>query len=181
MKKLTTKFFSTTPSVVKKGMAAMLCMVVVGLFLIAGCIKDKPVVITGGNGGQGQGSDPETSLEGTKWKLVGIVDAETKELKEFEPKEWENDDELYRLTFDTDSTLSGKGVCNILYGKYEIDYTVNNIHILMWTSTLAANLFDENLYLESLNNVYYFSVQEKKELHLYFNRHNYLLFILLEP
>ena len=41
MNKLTTKFFSTTLDVVKKSMAAMLCMVLVGLFLVGGCKKDN--------------------------------------------------------------------------------------------------------------------------------------------
>ena len=41
MKKIRKKIFSTTPSVVKKGMAAMLCMVMMGLFLVGGCKKDN--------------------------------------------------------------------------------------------------------------------------------------------
>jgi len=40
MKKIKQKLFSTAPSVVRKGMAAMLCMVMVGLFLVVGCKKD---------------------------------------------------------------------------------------------------------------------------------------------
>ena len=40
MLKLNKKNFSTTPSVLKKSTVAMLCMVMVGLFLVTGCKKD---------------------------------------------------------------------------------------------------------------------------------------------
>ena len=46
----------------------------------------------------------EISLKGTKWKLAGIVDTETGDLKELEPKDC---DECYTFTFDTDSTAIG--------------------------------------------------------------------------
>jgi hypothetical protein len=49
---------------------------------------------------------PETSipehLKGTKWKLAGIVDAETGVRKELEPKDCEK---CYTLIFDMDSTI----------------------------------------------------------------------------
>jgi hypothetical protein len=41
----------------------------------------------------------QTNLKGTKWKLNGIVDIETSELKELEPAHCK---ECYTLTFETD-------------------------------------------------------------------------------
>lgn len=63
MSKFKKKFFFTALSAVKKSTVEILCTFVVGLFLIAGCIKDKPVVITGGNDG-GEGPNIEHSV----WK-----------------------------------------------------------------------------------------------------------------
>ena len=40
MKKTNKNLFSATPGVVKKGTAAMLCVILSGLFLVAGCKKD---------------------------------------------------------------------------------------------------------------------------------------------
>ena len=42
----------------------------------------------------------QTSLKGTKWKLAGIVDAETGEMKVLEPK---NCEDCYTLTFITNT------------------------------------------------------------------------------
>jgi len=53
----------------------------------------------------------EINLQGTKWKLIGIVDTQTDILKELEPKDCE---ECYSFTFDTDSTATGKSTSNIL-------------------------------------------------------------------
>jgi hypothetical protein len=43
------------------------------------------------------------SLEGTKWKLAGVVDVETGVLRDLEPKDCT---ECYTLTFDTNHTAS---------------------------------------------------------------------------
>jgi hypothetical protein len=56
-------------------------------------------------------SDTLVSLNGTKWKLAGSVNAETGKLKEFEPKTC---DEYFTLAFDTDSTANGVSVMNDL-------------------------------------------------------------------
>jgi hypothetical protein len=62
MVKFKQNLFSTTPSVLKKGTVAMLCTLIVGLFVITGCIKDKSVVSTGGEKG-GRGETPEYPIE----------------------------------------------------------------------------------------------------------------------
>jgi len=50
--------FSPTPSVVKRGTVTMLCLMLSGLFLVAGCKKDNPV-ISGGSGSSDGGEEPE--------------------------------------------------------------------------------------------------------------------------
>jgi len=50
-------------------------------------------------------------LQGTKWKLEGIVDTETNSLKILEPQDCE---QCYMLWFDTDSTASGTTAGNYL-------------------------------------------------------------------
>jgi hypothetical protein len=52
MQKIKKKLFSTTPNVVKKHIATMLCVVLSGLFLIAGCKKNDPT-----------GENPEYPIE----------------------------------------------------------------------------------------------------------------------
>ena len=51
------------------------------------------------------------SLEGTKWKLAGIVDTETGVLKELEPKDCTG---CYTLIFDTDTTAQGRSSGNLV-------------------------------------------------------------------
>ena len=51
--------------------------------------------------------DPPTTLRGTKWKLEGIVDTQTGELIELEPK---NCDECYTLSFWGDFVISSKSI-----------------------------------------------------------------------
>ncbi len=50
-------------------------------------------------------------LKGTTWKLDGIYDIDTKELKVLAPIECED---CYSFTFDTDSTAQGKSTTNKL-------------------------------------------------------------------
>ncbi|MDR0567130.1 MAG: hypothetical protein LBG47_08880 [Prevotellaceae bacterium] len=78
-----------------KTIAAMLIVAAAGF----SCKKDKSCSCGEGNG------DSKPALEGTKWKLAGIMDAETCDLKELEPKDCST---CYTLEFDTDSTAWGK-------------------------------------------------------------------------
>jgi len=56
-----------------------------------------------------------TNLEGTKWKLVGIVDTKAGDIKELEPRDCEY---CYTLTFDTDYTATVYGISQ---GNGELD------------------------------------------------------------
>jgi len=76
------------------------------------------------------------SLEDTKWKLVGIVDAQTGILTELEPKDCK---ECYTLTFDTDTTAQGMAVRNIVF--VEKLNPIKVVRTLIWESINDANIY----------------------------------------
>ena len=149
----------------KKVIAAMLCM---GLFLVVGCKKDNPVIAGGGI------EEPiiEISLEYTKWKAAGIVDAKTGILTKLRP---EDCDMCYTIKFMTDSTFGGKAENNTYFGKYEFDTATHTMHISGLSQTFVGSWFDEELYLWSLRDVHSCFIEDNK-LQLYFNEDHYLLF-----
>jgi hypothetical protein len=51
-------------------------------------------------------------LKGTSWKLAGIVDVQTNELKELKPKDCER---CYTFAFDTDTTAWGRTQGNDIF------------------------------------------------------------------
>jgi len=53
------------------------------------------------------GDNPSTSLRGTKWKLTGIIDVQTNEIKVLDP---ENCDECYTLTFIGDKMVEALSI-----------------------------------------------------------------------
>jgi len=169
MDKLITKFFSTTSSVVKKGMAAMLCM---GLFWGVGCKKNNPI--------SGTEPDTEISLKGTKWKLVGIMDMLIGELTELEPEDCED---CYTIAFDNiDDFFEGKAVEVVFLSPcYTVNYTFSTIQFPMGIERPDADdIYDGNLYLEiwsfNFREVQPFELRDS-ELKLYYNdKRNYLLF-----
>jgi heat shock protein HslJ len=117
---------------------------------------------------------PQALLANTKWKLIGFVDAVVDTIKMAKPI----DDKCYLLTFNEDHTFSGVSSTNTLSGNYDIDYAVNNISLTIKLMTEINELFDGRLYLESLNSVQSFSLQEN-ELRLYYNdKKKYLLYKL---
>jgi len=73
---------------------ALLAGICAAVLLAAGCKNDAEV---DGGGGEPVLPTPQETLVG-KWKLAGIVNAETGEIKELEPKDCE---ECYTLTIDT--------------------------------------------------------------------------------
>ena len=60
-----------------------------------------------------------TELKGSVWKLDGIVDVQSGEMKKLEPSHCE---ECYSLVFDTDSTLTAFGI----HGRLKLD--LNNLN-----------------------------------------------------
>ena len=77
------------------------------------------------------GSEPEAPskpeagyLTGTKWKLAGIVDIETGELTELEPKDCAP---CFTLSFDTDGTFSIYSPVGVYGGCYSADYEIDSL------------------------------------------------------
>jgi hypothetical protein len=121
---------------------------------------------------KGKGNESDF-LSGTKWKFVGFADIQTGTVKEIEP----NNSNYYWLYFNNDKTLNGMSSINDFFGNYEIDFTDSTIQIINLEGTKINELFDGDLFIESLRIVESFSLLGK-ELNLYYNgRKNYLQFI----
>ena len=120
------------------------------------------------------GNDEElTSLEGTKWKLAGIVDTRTNELRILDPKDCA---ECYMLTFETDTTYSGHSTSNYIGGIYEVDYKTYAIRFTNVGGTEVNEHIDGKLYVSILWIIQSFSLKED-ELRLHYNKkNNYLLY-----
>jgi hypothetical protein len=114
-----------------------------------------------------------STLKGTKWKLVGIVDAQTGELQVLEPN---NCEECYTLTFETDSMCRGNSSSNLIVVKFDVNYKTSAFCISNIGGTEICEILDGDLYRNTLYEVQSFFYTENA-LILYFNENkNYLLF-----
>ena len=108
------------------------------------------------------------TLEGTKWKLAGIVDTEKGSLKVLEPKDCK---ECYTFTFDTDSTASGRSLGNILLVRLKPFLFFN-----VATEILDCHDSDCALFYEAIKSIVCYKL-EKNEFKFYFeDQKKYLLF-----
>jgi len=135
--------------------------------VIAGCSSFSEM--NNEDDSSGVNNDGEVSLKGTKWKLAGIVDTRTGDLKVLEPKDCE---ECYTLMFDTDSTYTGITSTNKFVGALEISTGI--IRIL--GSTKIVEQYDGELYFQTLQTVQSFSLQENVLMMYSNNKKNYLLY-----
>jgi hypothetical protein len=123
-------------------------------------------------------TETEYSLEGTKWKLEGIVNEQTGDLTELDSKDCdEYCTDCYTITFDTDSTFSGRITSNtIACADYEIDYNTYTFHITKIIGSEAVDTGDGHLYRQILGKIQSFTVKDTspKILHLYYDGKNYL-------
>jgi len=88
-------------------------------------------------------------LRGTEWKLEGIVDVQTGELKVLEPK----DDELcYTINFETDSTFRGYSSTNRLHVLFVANYEDNSFQIIDFFTTYICEIKDGSLYTKPFKN-----------------------------
>jgi len=120
--------------------------------------------------------DDYNPLLNTKWKLVGIVDAETGDLRELEPKDC---DDCYTLTFDTDNTFSGRITVNIVLGRYKINYKTDVHSFTAGIATGAIDGGDGYLYGQILVEIQSFTINDTfpRILYLHYNNgKNYLKF-----
>jgi len=114
-------------------------------------------------------------LVNTKWRLVGFVEVEIGNMKESEPTSTECES-CYTITFKKYQKWEGITSTNELEGKYKINYNTNKINIFMRSGTAVDEFPDGKIYIKSLEEVDFFSIQEN-ELKLYYNnKQNYLLF-----
>ena len=143
----TTKFKKNARFTKATGIA--LCFVLVGLFVAESCEKPK-IPSEGNNGIEIEKKDADTNifLQGTKWKLVGIVDEKTGVLKELEPKDCE---ECYTLIFDTDHTAIAHSIT--------IDLTLDLLNLepdRMMTFIAVGEIYDKDsvCYWETMDFLY---------------------------
>ena len=105
-----------------------------------------------------------------KWKLVGIVNAETGEIKELEPKGEPRDEECYTFIFNANGTLTGQSSTNDLMGKY----TINPNTMSAGAMTERGEVYDGYLYVDCLQTICSFSIVDGCLRLYYDNRENYL-------
>jgi|GEM_PF-472829 len=131
-------------------------------------------------------TNEEFPLAGVKWKLAGIVDDNTNELKVLEPKDSDGFTshffgEFYTLLFETKNIYSGRTTTNEIGGTYEANYETNSILFLNLGGTKLGELGDGNLWWSIFPTIKSFFLQEN-ELKLYYNDNkSYLLFKAFEP
>ena len=121
------------------------------------CVKDEP--------------KKEQTLKGTEWKLVGIVDIHTGEMRVLEP---EDCNICYTLMFDTENSFFSYSSSNEMSGDYSADYTTNTILITNFGGTKRGERGDGSLWWSIIPAVKSFSWQND-ELKLYATEY-YLLF-----
>jgi len=113
--------------------------------------------------------EPEFPLKGTKWKLAGIVDAQTGNLKVLEPQDC---DRCYTLEFETDTSGVGGSVANWLVVRL-------TPKVAIWCAThLYDTREDSRLFEDFIERLQYYEKRGDK-LKFYDNNHNYLLYKLL--
>jgi hypothetical protein len=117
----------------------------------------------------------DIKLNGTKWKLAGIVDLETNTLTELEPKDCE---ECYTLTFDTDTTLSALSISRKVY--IDLNQYPRNIEAMLHIQSHN----DGEKFCDAILAVEAYSTTSK-ELKLFYNDlydegKKYLLFKIIE-
>jgi len=120
------------------------------------------------------GNDEVTSLNGTMWKLAGIVDTKAGKLKVLEGQE--ECEKCFTLMFETDNTFLTYTSANELDGIYGIDNETQSFFMFIRGGTKVMEHPDGLLFRNSINAVRSFFLQ-KNELRLYYNDNkNYLNF-----
>ena len=167
-------FFQQTRNVAKKSTGGILWMLLGGFLVLAtGCekLKNLRAGIEEGSLSEPQEIMPNEYLLDTKWKLVGIFDAETDTLiKELEPKDCE---ECYTLVFDTDSTFLTFSSVNEFKGDYIVDYEDYSFQIVDFMGTKRNEFGGGQLYVNPFweKAIHSFTIKNTypKILHLYYD------------
>ena len=109
-------------------------------------------------------------LQGTKWKLEGIVDTQTGILTELEPNDC---DECYSFTFNTDSTATGRSTSNELGVKLK-----PVVRIFLMTYALGTDFYLEDaiLFCNAIDTIISYELSGNYLKFYYNNGENYLKF-----
>ena len=134
----------------------LLAGICAAVLLAAGCNDDKNV------------------LANTKWKLVGIVNTETGEIKELEPKGEPRDENCYTFIFNANGTFTGHSASNDLMGKYTIDPNTSAIVMSVGVMTERGEVYDGNLYMNCFRTRCSSSIVDGCLRLYYDNQENYL-------
>jgi heat shock protein HslJ len=111
-------------------------------------------------------------LVNTEWKLIHFVDV----MNNITTNPTPFDSNSYSLKFINDTLLRGYSSTNTFNGNYTINLQDSSIHIENLQGTEINELYDGNLFVHSIQNVRYFSI-ESNILNLYYNNNqNYLKF-----
>jgi len=123
--------------------------------------------------------EPELTLKGNTWKLVGFVDAETGEINEVETI---NCYSCFLLEFNTDSTFLTFSSANMLEGRYIVDYKTLSFQVIDFGGEKIGESDENgNLYCSVMWDIQSFSLQKTKLQLFYNNKKNYLIFTSIEP
>ena len=127
------------------------------------------IVIAGCNS---KDDEQPTSLKGTKWKLAGIVNTQTGELRVLEPKDCE---ECYTLTFNTNSAATAYNVNRTI--QVDILHSCD-IDDMLWCERYekdGKDYCDSDVFRRALAVTKSYTVSSD-ELQLYYGDNYYLLF-----
>ena len=114
--------------------------------------------------------NPDTTLRCTKWRLVGIFDANTDTLiKELLPKNLNN---CYTLKFYTDTSFVAISVSNMMWMNILKPHT-------FWT-TFVGESKDGEMYSDALQFTTAYTYN-RNELKMFFDNNKYLLFKPFSP
>ena len=143
MREFRKKIFSTTPGVVGKVMAAMLCM---GLFLVVGCKKDNPVIT-----GSGPGEEPEP--------IVYPIDVPFTEYTLSETCQWKNlDYDEKVIIINSDRELGIYTACE--GGNYpEIDFEKQTLLLASGSASRGVEKITVNHLQQLSENDYKLSIE----------------------
>jgi len=158
----TTKLKKTVRFTRATGVALCFVLVPLMVLLAAGSCGKPETPTTNGDDGKDtiekNGSEIPLGLQNTKWKLVGIFDAETDTLiKELEPKDCED---CYTLTFDTSTPVLGISIWAVTF-MYSLDP-------ILFGCDLIGEPFNGSLYTDALASSHSYTFNEN-ELKFYFN------------
>ena len=154
--------------ILKKSTVEILCIGLLSLFCVIaiGCEK----LPTQNGDDDIKETDSNFAVQGTKWKLAGVVDVQADTMKVLEPQDCSR---CYSFTFDTDTTAAGWSTSNIL-----VVQLLPVLRVFLATEALGTDFYLEDaiLFCNAIGTIISYDLNEN-ELKFYYNENkNYLLF-----